>query len=181
MSAIERRDAEAVELIAGLEFPRRWQPAPLPGCILEPLRGEAFHADHERGGVVAATRGKSGMDHRFARRLRRSRSEERGELGSLHPVVDTVARQQEDVANLQLALLVVDVHALVEADRTRQLCAEIEIAASMIARELRQLSASQQPGARVTDVRESPAVTLESKRRQRGRTMAAAGAAVVIG
>ena len=79
-----------------------------------------------------------------------------------------VAGQHEAVAGLQVALAVVDVHTVVEADRARQLALRRSgWSKPWSVDELLELAAAQPPGAAVADMRQRPAVALQHQRGER--------------
>jgi hypothetical protein len=175
-----RRDGVAVQHVTHAQFRRHGQLATSQQQVLQPACRKPGHTDHQGGGVVAAAGIQGGLHQRLAGRLGRTFSRPCGQFAPAQHTMHPVGGEHEDVAPVQLALAVVDPHMVVQADRPGQGMAQVGVIEAVILAELDAIALAQQPGSRVTHVRQGVAVPTQHQRRERAHGGAFAAAAPVV-
>ena len=160
-------DHEAVDRFAHAQAARHRQLPAARHRVFEPPARQPLHAHHERRGVVLRACGQRGTHDGIAGLLRRALQRERLDLGCGKRAVHAVGQQHEGVAEMQVALQVVDAHRVVEPHRAGELAAQVGVVERVVLREAPAFVATQQVSAGVAHVRERPGVATQRNGGQR--------------
>ena len=169
----QRGDGVAVDHLAHLQARRGGQHARRQQHVVIAACVQAAHTQHQRGGVVVAARSQRFAHQGFGCRLRTvGRAAQRADAPPRQRAVHAVAGEQQRVAHLQVALQIIHLHVLVQANGARQHAGVGLAGKGMVLRQLLAFIAAQKPGARIAHVRQRPAVTAQGQRGQRGQRRA---------
>ena len=184
-----RIDQPAVDGLAHRQPGRHRQRGSAAALVVERVFLQPAHPHHQGGGVVGAAGFQRGGRERLAERLGPRHAlggggaavQQRGQVPLAQGAVHAVGEQHEQVAHQQVALRVVDHHALFGAHGARQLVAKVVLRHGVVVREQRDAPAAHQIGARVAHVRQRPAVPAQHQHRERGQPAGRRAAAVGAG
>ena len=148
-------DQVAVDFHAGFEGGREGELRQPPMHRVGVLRRQCLHPNELAGEVVNASGGLGYADQILADRLQiRSVRDPLDERARVDEVVNTVGRQQEDIARLELQRPVVDLEAHIHSDGAAQVGVLLADLRHVITRQLFEGIVADAMDARITDVKE---------------------------
>ena len=159
-------DHMAVDLFTHLQSRRHRQLAAAHQSVFQARTREAEHANHHHRGVVLRARGQRCLHDGRTGLLRRALTQQGQHVLLRQAGVHAVGEQHEGVAQVQLALQVVDANGVVLPHRAGQLAAQIGVIKGVILRQPPALRATHQIGPRVAHVGHRPGLAAQGERRQ---------------